>query len=86
MKDMGNGIGGNDGEVYMIMVVMDEGGEEVREMGGSVKGEVMGCSLDEGGEGEVKIGGIVVEKGKGMVEWGEEVVILVECMSGVGGG
>ena len=81
LKDIANAIAENHPNTYMMILLIDERPEEVTDMARSVNAEVIASTFDEPAERHVKIAGLVLEKAKRMVEWGHDVVILLDSIT-----
>lgn len=81
LKDIANGITKNHPEAKLIVVLVGERPEEVTDMQRSVKGEVFASNFDEMAENNCKVAEMALEKAKRMVEWGEDVVILMDSIT-----
>ncbi|GIX07344.1 MAG: hypothetical protein KatS3mg115_1747 [Candidatus Poribacteria bacterium] len=62
-------------------MLVDERPEEVTEMERSVHGEVVSATFDEPPERHVAVAEIVIEKAKRAVEFGKDVVILLDSLT-----
>jgi transcription termination factor Rho len=81
---MANGILKNHPECYVIILLIDERPEEVTEMERMVKGsntEVVSSTFDEPATRHVQVCEMVIEKAKRMVEYGTDVVILLDSIT-----
>lgn len=81
IKDIANGIAKNHPEAKLIVVLVGERPEEVTDMQRNVKGEVFASNFDEMAENNCKVAEMALEKAKRMVEWGEDVVILMDSIT-----
>ncbi len=81
LKDIANGITTNQPDVYLMVVLVGERPEEVTDMQRSVRGEVLASNFDEPPEHNVKVAEMALEKAKRMVEWGMDVVILMDSIT-----
>lgn len=81
LKDIANGITTNQPDVYLMVVLVGERPEEVTDMERSVRGEVLASNFDEPPEHNVKVAEMALEKAKRMVEWGMDVVILMDSIT-----
>jgi len=81
LKDIANGIIANNPHVKLIIVLVGERPEEVTDIRRSVRGEVIASNFDETPENNTKVAEIALEKAKRLVEWGEDVVILMDSMT-----
>jgi transcription termination factor Rho len=81
IKDIASGIAKNHPEAKLIVVLVGERPEEVTDMQRNVKGEVFASNFDEMAENNCKVAEMALEKAKRMVEWGEDVVILMDSIT-----
>ena len=68
----------------MIVLLIDERPEEVSDMKRTIKGnnvEIISSTFDESAERHVQVAEIVLEKAKRLVEYGEDVVILLDSIT-----
>lgn len=81
LKDIANGITANNPDVKLIVLLVGERPEEVTDIRRSVRGEVLASNFDETPENNTRVAEMALEKAKRMVEWGEDVVILMDSMT-----
>ncbi|MCI0381803.1 MAG: transcription termination factor Rho [Chlamydiae bacterium] len=81
LQDIANAITTNNPEVILIVLLIDERPEEVTDMIRSVKGEVISSTFDEPPERHVQISEMVIEKARRLVEYGHDVVILLDSLT-----
>ena len=84
LQQMANSIIRNHPECYVIVLLIDERPEEVTEMSRTVKGpkvEVVSSTFDEPSERHVQVTEMVLEKAKRLVEYGVDVVILLDSIT-----
>ncbi|MBO5724743.1 MAG: transcription termination factor Rho [Lentisphaeria bacterium] len=81
MQKMANAISKNNPEVELIILLIDERPEEVTDMQRSVKAEVVSSTFDEPPERHVQVAEMVIEKAKRLVEYGKDVVILLDSIT-----
>lgn len=81
LKNIARGIEANHPEVMLIVLLIDERPEEVTDVARSVKGEVISSTFDEHPERHVQVADIVIEKAKRWVEYGKDVIILLDSMT-----
>ena len=84
LQKIANGILKNHPECYVIILLIDERPEEVTEMERMVKGpntEVISSTFDEPATRHVQVCEMVIEKAKRMVEYGTDVVILLDSIT-----
>lgn len=84
LQKIANSISTNNPEAYLIVLLIDERPEEVTDMERSVKGEVISSTFDEPASRHTQIAEMVVEKAKRMVEYGHDVVILLDSLTRLG--
>ena len=81
MQKMANAIAANQPECYVIILLIDERPEEVTEMQRATKAEVISSTFDEPASRHVQVAEMVIEKAKRMVEYGHDVVILLDSIT-----
>ena len=81
MQKIANSISINNPEVDLIVLLIDERPEEVTDMMRSVQGEVVSSTFDEPADRHVQVAEMVIEKAKRMVEYGRDVVILLDSIT-----
>lgn len=81
IKEIANGVSSNNPKAKLIVVLVGERPEEVTDMQRSVKGEVFASNFDEMPEHNCKVAEMALERAKRMVEWGEDVVILMDSIT-----
>lgn len=81
LKEIANAIEANHSEVYLIILLIDERPEEVTDMRRNVNGEVVASTFDEAAEKHVKVANMILQKAKRMVEFGHDVVILLDSIT-----
>jgi transcription termination factor Rho len=81
MKDIASGIAKNHPEIHLMVLLVAERPEEVTDMQRFVKGEVIAANFDEQPEFHAKIAEMAVERAKRLVEYGQDVVILMDSLT-----
>jgi transcription termination factor Rho len=84
LQKMATAILRNHPECYIMVLLIDERPEEVTEMERTVKGpraEVISSTFDEPASRHVQVSEIVIEKARRMVEYGTDVVILLDSIT-----
>ncbi|PID29352.1 MAG: transcription termination factor Rho [Candidatus Cloacimonadota bacterium] len=81
LKQIANAISLNSPKTTVIMLLIDERPEEVTEMQRAVKGEVVSSTFDEKPERHISVAKMALEKAKRMVEYGNDVVILLDSIT-----
>jgi transcription termination factor Rho len=84
LQKTANSITQNNPEVYLIVLLIDERPEEVTDMERSVQGEVISSTFDEPATRHIQVSEMVIEKAKRMVEYGYDVVILLDSITRLG--
>ncbi len=83
LQKMANALSANYPEVRQIVLLIDERPEEVTEMERKTSDdvEVISSTFDEPAARHCQVAEIVIEKAKRMVEYGEDVVILLDSIT-----
>jgi len=83
LQKIANAISTNHPEVKMIVLLIDERPEEVTEMERKTADdvEVISSTFDEPASRHCQVAEMVIEKAKRMVEYGEDVVILLDSIT-----
>lgn len=82
LEKIANAIAENHPEVTIIVLLIDERPEEVTEMIANAKrAEVISSTFDEGPARHVQVADMVLEKAKRLVEYGKDVVILLDSLT-----
>jgi transcription termination factor Rho len=84
LQKIANSILRNHPECYVIVLLIDERPEEVTEMERTVKSdraEVISSTFDEPASRHVQVSEMIIEKAKRMVEYGTDVVILLDSIT-----
>lgn len=81
LQQIANAITTNHPEVHLIVLLIDERPEEVTDMKRTVKGEVISSTFDEQAEKHVQVADMVIQKAKRLVEYREDVVILLDSIT-----
>ena len=81
LQGLANSIAKNNPDVKLIVLLIDERPEEVTDMERSVHGEVVSSCFDETAERHIQVAEIVIEKAKRLVEYGYDVVILLDSIT-----
>ncbi|MGE3163712.1 MAG: transcription termination factor Rho [Planctomycetota bacterium] len=84
LQMIANGISTNNPDVYLIVLLVDERPEEVTDMERNVRGEVISSTFDEPASRHVQVAEMVIEKAKRLVEYGHDVVILLDSITRLG--
>ncbi len=81
LQSIANAITTNHPEIKLIVLLIDERPEEVTDMERSVNAEVVSSTFDEAAERHVQVSDMVLEKSKRLVEYGQDVVILLDSIT-----
>jgi len=81
LQKVANAITKNHPECYLIVLLIDERPEEVTEMERAVKAEVISSTFDEPASRHVQVAEMVIEKARRMVEYGHDIVILLDSIT-----
>jgi transcription termination factor Rho len=84
LQKIANSILANQPDAYVMVLLIDERPEEVTDMERSVKGptaEVISSTFDEPASRHIQVAEMVIEKAKRMVEYGKDVVILLDSIT-----
>jgi len=84
LQKIANSMTENNPEIYLIVLLIDERPEEVTDMERSVKGEVISSTFDEPASRHIQVSEMVIEKAKRLVEYGRDVVILLDSITRLG--
>jgi len=83
LQKIANAISANHSEVRMIVLLIDERPEEVTDMERKTADdvEVISSTFDEPSSRHCQVAEMVIEKAKRMVEYGEDVVVLLDSIT-----
>ena len=81
LKKVANSIEANHPEAYAIILLIDERPEEVTWMQRNTNAEVVSSTFDEGAARHLQIAEMILEKAKRMVEYGKDVVIMLDSLT-----
>lgn len=81
LQNIANSIAGNNPEVVLMVLLIDERPEEVTDMQRIVHGEVIASTFDEPPERHVQVAEMAIEKARRLVEHGKDVVILLDSIT-----
>lgn len=84
LQKIANGALENHPEVKIIVLLIAERPEEVTDMERSVDAEVVSSTFDEPPERHVQVADMALEKAKRMVEYGNDVMILLDSITRLG--
>jgi len=81
MQKIANSISRNHPEVILIILLIDERPEEVTDMERQTNAEVVSSTFDEPSSRHVQVAEMVIEKARRYVEFGKDVVILLDSIT-----
>jgi len=81
IKEIANGVAENSPKTKLMVVLVGERPEEVTDMERNVQGDVFASNFDEKPEHNCKVAEMALERAKRLVEWGEDVVILMDSIT-----
>ena len=81
LQQMANSISTNCPDVHLIVLLIDERPEEVTDMQEHVDAEVISSTFDEPAERHTQVAEMVLERAKRLVEYGNDVVILLDSIT-----
>jgi transcription termination factor Rho len=84
LQKIANSVTKNHPKAYLIVLLIDERPEEVTDMERTVCGEVISSTFDEPASRHVQVAEMVIEKAKRLVEYGKDVVILLDSITRLG--
>jgi len=81
LKRIAKGVTTNHPEIILIVLLINERPEEVTDIERAVKGEVISATFDEPPERHIEVAEMVIEKAKRLVEYGHDVMILMDSLT-----
>ena len=81
LQNIAHAIEKNHPEVFLIVLLIDERPEEVTDFQRSIRSEVVSSTFDEKPERHIQVSNMVIEKAKRLVEYGRDVVILLDSIT-----
>jgi transcription termination factor Rho len=81
LQKIADAITHNHPDVILIVLLIDERPEEVTDMQRNVEGEVISSTFDEPPTRHVQVSEMVIEKARRLVEYGHDVVILLDSIT-----
>ncbi|HEX4904283.1 MAG TPA: transcription termination factor Rho, partial [Acidimicrobiales bacterium] len=78
VKQIVKSIEANNPEVRLMVLLVDERPEEVTDMRRSTNGEVIASTFDRPAEEHTQLAELTIERAKRLVEYGEDVVIVLD--------
>ena len=81
LKNIAQGVSMNCPEAKLMVVLIGERPEEVTDMRRAVKGDVFASTFDDNVEDQCRAGELALERAKRLVEFGNDVVILLDSIT-----
>jgi transcription termination factor Rho len=81
LQKIANSITANHPDIQLIVLLIDERPEEVTDMERHIDAEVISSTFDEKPDRHIQVSNMVIEKAKRMVEFGHDVVILLDSIT-----
>jgi len=81
LQKIANAVAANHAEAYIIILLIDERPEEVTDMKRNTTAEVISSTFDEPASRHIQIAEMVQAKSRRMVEYGKDVVILLDSIT-----
>ncbi len=81
LQKIANAIETNHPDVYVIILLVDERPEEVTHMKRNTRAEVVSSTFDEPATRHIQIAEMVATKARRMVEYGQDVVVLLDSIT-----
>jgi transcription termination factor Rho len=86
MQQIAQAVAQNNPECHIMVVLVDERPEEVTDMTRTVKGngEVIAATFDRPPQDHTAVAELAIERAKRLVEYGEDVVVLLDSITRLG--
>ncbi|MCH7572620.1 MAG: transcription termination factor Rho, partial [Planctomycetes bacterium] len=81
LKEIAKGVAANCPEAILMVVLIGERPEEVTDMRRSIQGEVFASTFDDSVEDQCRVGELALERAKRLVEFGNDVIILLDSIT-----
>ncbi len=81
LQKVANAIDANHPDAHVIILLIDERPEEVTWMQRQTNAEVVSSTFDEGVQRHIQIAEMILAKSKRMVEYGKDVVVLLDSIT-----
>jgi len=81
LKQIAQGVAINCPKAILMVVLIGERPEEVTDMRRSVQGDVFASTFDDSVEDQCRVGELALERAKRLVEFGNDVVILLDSIT-----
>ena len=84
LQQIAHGITTNHPEIKLMVLLVDERPEEVTDMRRNIQGEVVASCNDKDVDNHVRVAQLALERVKRQVEFGEDVVVLLDSITRLG--
>lgn len=84
IQQLANTLIRNSPESHLIILLIDERPEEVTDMARNVPAEIIASTFDKSAKEHVQLAELVIHKAKRMVEYGKDVIILLDSITRLG--
>ena len=84
LTKLADAVAANSPNVDIVVLLVDERPEEVTNMRRSVRGEVVASTFDKPATNHVRVAELVMDKVRRMVEFGRDVVLLLDSITRLG--
>jgi transcription termination factor Rho len=84
LQQLANSLIKNSPESHLIILLIDERPEEVTDMARNVPAEIVALTFDKSAKDHVQLAELVINKAKCMVEYGKDVIILLDSITRLG--
>ena len=81
LKQIANGVQQNTPDATLMVALIGERPEEVTDMRRAVDGDVFASTFDESVEEQCRVAELCLERGKRLVEMGQDVIILLDSIT-----
>jgi len=84
IEQIAAGVSANHPDVELIVVLVDERPEEVTHLRRSIAGEVVAATSDESTEDQLRLGNLMLDRARRIVESGGDAVMLLDSLTRLG--
>ncbi|MGL4551322.1 MAG: transcription termination factor Rho [Gemmataceae bacterium] len=81
LQHIAQAISTNYPDMHLLMLLIDERPEEVTDMRRTVRGEVIGSSMDRDSTSHVRTAELVIERARRLAESGKDVFVLLDSLT-----
>jgi transcription termination factor Rho len=83
LKELACAIGANAPDCHLMVILVDARPEEVTDVQRSVPGEVIASTFDRPADEHIQLAELAIERAKRLVESGQDVVVLLDSITGL---